>query len=209
MKTKVAFPFLAVCLAACFAALLFCAGCASAGGDSDAGTVVSTTHQVVTTSGTATVIVTFNRPEKFTDLKSSSMGSGRDRAGLMDDIRDYVVGLMPRYLSGGRTFSVTFNDIDMAGEYEPWLGVAMQDVRIIKGIYPPRIALDFSLKDAGGAVIASGSRTLTDMNFMSTVAPATVFRDDRLRYEKTLLNDWLRGEFTTLRRSGETNNNKN
>jgi len=200
MKTKIAFPCFA-CLGACFAALLFCAGCASAG-DSDAGTVVSTTQQVVTTSGTATVVVTFNRPEKFTDLKSSSLGSDRDRAGLMDDIRDYVVAQVPQFLNGGQTFSVTFNDIDMAGEYEPWHGAAMQDVRIIKGIYPPRIILDFSLEDAGGAVIASGSRALTDLNFMSSVFPATVFRDDRLGREKTLLNDWLGREFGAIRRGG-------
>ena len=181
-------------------ALLFCAGCVSTG-DSASGTVVSTTHQVVTTTGTATVVVTFNHPEKFTDLKSSSMGSDSDRVGLMDDIREYVVEQAPQFLGGGQVFSVAFNDIDMAGEYEPWRGAALQDVRIIKEIYQPRIALDFSLKDAGGAVIASGSRSLVDTNFMSNV-PVTVFRDDRLRYEKTLLNTWLGREFAAVKRGG-------
>jgi len=196
MKTKITAP----CLAVCLVTLLCCVGCASGGDSSLAATVVSTNHPVITATGTATVVVTFNHPEKFTDLKFSSMGSDKDRAGLMDDIRDYVVAQAPRYLGGGQVFSVTFNDIDMAGEYEPWRGAALQDVRIITEIYPPRIALDFSLKDAAGAVIASGTRALVDMNFMNNIPSATVFRDDRLRHEKTLLDNWLGGEFAAIRR---------
>jgi len=191
MKTKITF----FCLVAGLVALLFGAGCAS--NAPTAPTVVSTTHQVTTRTGAATVIVTFNHPENFADVKSSMTGFDKERDSLLDEIRDYVVDQAPRFLSGGQTFSITFNDIDMAGDFEPWHGPSMQDVRIVKDIYPPRIALDFSLKNAAGAEIASGERRLTDLAFMNTI-PVTVFRDDRLRYEKTLLFNWFSGELARL-----------
>jgi len=203
MKTKVIAPRLAPnpanLVVAGILALLFCAGCASTSQNNSpaTGTVVTTTHPVTTKTGAATVIVTFNRPENFTDVKSSMMASDKDRDNLLDDIRDYVVDQAPRFLSGGQTLTITFNDIDMAGDFEPWRGPSAQDVRIIKAIYPPRIALDFSLKNAAGAVVASGTRNLTDLAFMNTL-PVTVFRDDRLRYEKTLLYNWISGEFARL-----------
>jgi hypothetical protein len=78
----------------------------------------------------------------------------------------------------------------------------MQDVRIIKAIYPPRIDLEFSLKNADGTVVVSGPRRLTDLFFMNTFPPPSVFRDDRLRYEKTLLDSWLATEFGAIRRGG-------
>jgi len=97
--------------------------------------------------------------------------------------------------------SITFNDIDMAGDFEPWRGPALQDVRIVKDIYPPRIALDFSLKNAAGAEIAGGARRLTDMNFMNVI-PVTVFMNDHLRHEKMLLFNWLSGEVARLSSGG-------
>jgi len=160
-------------------------------------TVVSTTHEVSTKAGAATVVVTFNHPENFTDVRTSMTGADSDRDSLLDDIRDYMVEQAPRFMGAGQVFSVTFNDIDMAGDFEPWRGPSMGDVRIVKEIYPPRITLDFSLKNAAGAEIASGARVLTDLNFMNTL-PVTAFRDDRLRHEKTLLYNWLSGEFARL-----------
>ena len=181
------------------AALLFCAGCVSHAPTTPVS--ATTTHQVTTKTGAATVLVTFSHPENFTDVKSSMTGTDNDRDSLLEEMRDYVVAQAPRFLGGGQVFSITFNDIDMAGDFEPWRGPSMQDVRIIKEIYPPRIALDFSLKNAAGAEIASGSRNLTDLTFMSTL-PATVFRDDRLRHEKTLLFNWLSGELARLASGG-------
>ena len=180
MKTKI--------VVSCFVALvalLLGAGCAHAPENTGA--------------GAAAVAVTFNQPENFTDVKSSSIGSDKERDSLLDELRDYVVEQAPRFLKDGQALSIVFNDIDMAGDFEPWRGPALDDVRIVKDIYPPRIALVFSLKDAGGAEIAGGARNLTDLAFMSTI-PVTVFRDDRLRHEKTLLYNWFSGELARLAR---------
>jgi hypothetical protein len=177
-------------------ALLLGAGCASVPYEKlpASGETVSSTHQVTTKTGAATVTVTFTHPEKFTDLKTSLSDTDKDRSSLLEVLRDYVVEQAAPYLGAGQTFAVTFTDIKMAGDFEPTHSAALQDVRIIKSIYPPRIALDFSLKNADGAIAADGARNLTDMNFMSTI-PVPTLNDNRLRHEKTLLHNWLAREF--------------
>ena len=66
----------------------------------------------------------------------------------------------------------------------------MDHVRVIKDHYPPRIDLDFVLRDASGAVVAEGARELRDMGFMQRAGAA--MNSDALRYEKQLIDDWLR-----------------
>ena len=99
----------------------------------------------------------------------------------------------------GHTLSVTFTDIDMAGDFEPWRGVRFDDVRIVKDIYPPRIVLSFRLTDADGNVVKQGKRDLRDIAFMMKITMG--FRDDSVRHEKALLDDWLRSEFPRVRKS--------
>jgi hypothetical protein len=145
------------------------------------------------------VVVTFDHPEKFTDLKTSMTGTDRDRMGLMEDLRDFLADEARRYLTAGQTLKVTFTDVYMAGDFEPWRGASTQNVRILRDIYPPRISLDFALVNADGSVASSGSRRLTDLMYLSTLSVG-VFRDDRLRYEKGLLGNWLASEFGARRR---------
>ena len=65
----------------------------------------------------------------------------------------------------------------------------MDDVRIVKDIYPPRIDLQFRVRDAKGNVIKEGERKLRDLSFMMNLR---LNNHDPLRYEKTLIDDWMR-----------------
>ena len=38
----------------------------------------------------------------------------------------------------GDKLTITFTDIDLAGDFEPWRGPQWDEVRIVKAIYPPR-----------------------------------------------------------------------
>ena len=87
--------------------------------------------------------------------------------------------------------------LKLAGE--PWRGPRFDDVRIVKDIYPPRISLSFRLTDAEGNVVKEGKRELRDLAFMMKINMS--FRDDSVRYEKALLDDWLRAEFPRVRKS--------
>jgi hypothetical protein len=142
--------------------------------------------------------VLFFEPQKFTDVRDSYMGD-HERTTYLESIRDHLLEQAKYYVPEGHHLSVTFNDIDMAGDFEPWRGPRWDDVRIVKDIYPPRIKLSFRLTDANGNVVKEGQRDLRDLAFMMKINMS--FRDDPVRHEKALLDDWLRSEFPRVRKS--------
>ncbi len=142
--------------------------------------------------------VVFFEPQKFTDVRDSYMGEA-DRTTYLEQLRDHLLEQAKYYVPEGHTLNVTFTDIDMAGDFEPWLGPRWNDVRIVKDIYPPRINLAFRLTDAAGQVVKEGKRELRDLAFMMKITMA--FRDDSVRHEKALLDDWLRSEFPRVRKN--------
>ena len=142
--------------------------------------------------------VLFFEPQKFTDVKDSYMGE-YDRTTYLDQIRDHFLEKAKYYVPEGHKLSVTFTDIDMAGDFEPWRGPRWDDIRVVKDIYPPRMVFSFRLTDAEGNVVKEGRRDLRDMGFMMKITMG--FSDDSVRHEKALLDDWLRSEFPRVRKS--------
>ena len=140
----------------------------------------------------ANIEVTFVAPEKFTDAKRDYMDSEKGRAGLLDELKEHLVSQGARLVAPNQRLEIKVTDVDLAGDFEPWRGANMQDVRIVKDLYPPRINLEFRLLDADGKVVTEGKRELRDMNFLMTAAFPT---SDSLRYDKELLSSWLRREF--------------
>ena len=145
------------------------------------------------TAGASRIEVAYDHPENFTDLKDSEYGNDKVRVAYMRELTERLQSRASHYLADGQKLSVTITDIDMAGEFEPWRGPRFTDVRIVKDIYPPRISLSFKLTDANGVVIKEDKRELSNISFQMT--PTLGFRDDPLRYEKELLDDWMRQEF--------------
>lgn len=148
--------------------------------------------------GPSQVEVEFFEREKFTDVKDSDLATDRGRDDTLDTLKEYLMKRGVRGLQPGQKLSIKITDVDLAGDYEPWRGVQWSDIRIIKDIYPPRINLEFRLTSADGAVIKEGKRDLRDMAFMMRISTAS-FRDDPLRHEKDLLDDWLSSEFRPVK----------
>jgi hypothetical protein len=57
--------------------------------------------------------------------------------------------------------------------------------------------LTFQLRDGEGQVVKEGRRELRDLAFLMKITMA--FRDDSVRHEKGLIDDWLRAEFPRVR----------
>lgn len=137
----------------------------------------------------ANVSVTFVQPEKFTDAAySRSFPSERDRAEVERDIERHLQRLAERRLPAGDALAIEVLDIDLAGHFEPLRFRHGADVRVVRDITSPRIKLRYKLT-RGDQVLASGEDHLSDMNFMQ--AGNRYSSDDRLRYEKALLDDWF------------------
>jgi Protein of unknown function (DUF3016) len=97
-----------------------------------------------------------------------------------------------RVLPPGQQLVVTVNDIKLAGDYEPWRGPNLQDVRFMKDLYPPRMDLHYKLVAADGSTIREGDSKLRDMAYLQHSVP---FENDPLRFDKRMLDDWLTKEF--------------
>jgi hypothetical protein len=137
------------------------------------------------------VQVNFSHPDKFTDIRDSYAATDKGEAANLDSIRSYLQDKAAGYLPDGDKLEITFTDIDLAGDFEPWRRPGMDDVRIVKDIYPPRMDLSYKITDASGKVVKQGKRQLRDLAFMSKLS---IRRDDPLRYEKDMLDDWLRDD---------------
>jgi hypothetical protein len=137
--------------------------------------------------------VVFHEPEKFTDLGDTYMASESSRESDLAEIRRYLSDQSRYYVPEGHRLEITFTDIDRAGDFEPWRGARLGDVRIVKEIYMPRMTLTFRMVDATGKVVKEGRRELRDPNFMQKLS--LVGRSEPLYHDKTLLDDWLRTEF--------------
>ncbi len=143
--------------------------------------------------------VAFFEPEKFTDVRDSYMDTDANRTGYLDQLREHIVNRASSFVPPGYHLAVTFTDIDMAGDFEPWRGVRWDDIRVIKDIYPPRMALSFRLVDSEGNVVKEGRRELRDMAFLMKITMG--FQNDPLRHEKALIDDWMRAEFPPARKN--------
>ena len=134
------------------------------------------------------------KPDDFSEAKQyPGTGLGRQSPDeWLNDLAKHVRYRAERVLPQGDDLHVTFTNVQRAGTYEPWRGPQWNDVRIIKDIYPPRIDLTFTLTDASGAVVKEGKRELRDPAFLQR---GILNETDPLRFEKRMLDDWLRSEF--------------
>ena len=100
----------------------------------------------------------------------------------------------------GDTLQLTILDVQRAGQYEPWRDIRMQDTRVVRDIYPPRMTLRFRQLDASGKVVAEGERKLVDPAFLINVPSGS--DSDPLPFEKGMVDSWVRPEFPATRASG-------
>lgn len=142
--------------------------------------------------------VVYVDPDKFTDVRDSYTATDSGRDDLLEQLRDHILDRAKHRLPDGYKLFMSFTDIDLAGDFEPWRGPRWDDIRIVKDIYPPRLTFSFRLTDPSGRVVKEGNRDLKDMAFMMKITMA--FQDDPLRHEKQMIDDWFSDEFRELKK---------
>jgi hypothetical protein len=142
----------------------------------------------------ARIHVVFVQPEKFTDARRADFKPNSEA--ILDAIAKFMQETGEETLPRKMNLDIRVTDVDLAGDFEPWHGPQFDHVRVTNQLYPPRIALEFRVIDAGGQVIQSGKRNLTDLNYQLRNSYPV---DDYLRYEKDLLRNWFREEFGKLK----------
>lgn len=137
------------------------------------------------------VSVEFLQPESFTDVRDRQFASAPDKNPNLHQLRRYLEKRALRYLSDGQRLKITFTDIDLAGDHRAQTNPALNDVRLVTSLYPPRLKFNFELQDDSGAVLKSGEVKLLDLGFDTFSAG---IGSEPLRYEQRMLDKWLRQE---------------
>jgi hypothetical protein len=139
------------------------------------------------------VQVTWAPEPQLSEVKDNPMHRGWLRPKDWEKIlADHIAYRADRILPSGEQLQVTIDDIKLAGAFEPWRSPDAQDIRFLKDIYPPRMDLHYKLIDADGRVIREGSGRLRDLAYLQHTTPTST---DQLRYDKRMIDDWMRREF--------------
>jgi hypothetical protein len=138
-----------------------------------------------------TVSVRYDHPENFTETREvKAFAPSRADPGYLDTLKGYLEKQGAKALQPGQQLYIVVTDVDRAGSYLPSVA-ALNPVRVVKDVYPPRMTLHFRLLDAQGKVVREGERKLSDLGFMYD-NPGGFSSTDPLRYEKHMIDRWLK-----------------
>ena len=137
------------------------------------------------------VQVHWGDPAKFTEITHSGNRWEASRGNWVFELARHLADQATPRLAEGQRLQVEIQDIDLAGDYEPWRGPQMSDTRYVRDIYPPKITFNYRLLDAQGQVLDSQQQTLRDLGFLHGSANLARYRNDSLIHEKRLIDRWV------------------
>lgn len=140
----------------------------------------------------ATAEVTWTDHEKYQDIKSSNGGRKHFRERIFVDLEKHFAKLAAN-LPEGQVLKINVTDVDLAGDTHSG---GVNQLRIVKDIYAPRMNFSYSLVDADGRIVTSDDIVLKDMNFM--MGSNLKYRNKSLGYEKKMLDDWFDDTFKSF-----------
>jgi hypothetical protein len=143
----------------------------------------------------AAVEVFFVHPERYSDAILDQGYGAKAREPVLRNIREHLEGLGARHLKPGQTLRIDVLDIDLAGRFEWWRPYAY-NVRILRGVTWPRIAVRYTLQEEDRTLLVA-EESISDLNYQTRMAVS--LPNDRLKYEKAMLDDWFRTRFVKFR----------
>jgi len=135
-------------------------------------------------SGADKVTVNFPNWEKYDDIQDEFLPSDQGEQNILKEMRRSMDDLAGREIPAGQHLTLTFTNIDLAGEFLP----NHREMRTIKTIYPPRLVFAYSLTNSAGQVLKSGKEDITDDLYLQRFP---IDPDDPRHYEKAIMKDWM------------------
>lgn len=137
----------------------------------------------------ATSEVTWIGYEKYRDILPSSGGREYFRERTFKNLEKHFAKLAER-LPEGQVLNIKVTDVDLAGDTRSG---GINQLRIIKDIYFPRINFSYELVNTDSSIVTSGEIVLKDMSFL--MGSNLKYRNKSLAYEKIMLDDWFTETF--------------
>lgn len=141
----------------------------------------------------ATSEVTWVDYEKYRDIKSGNLNRMHFRETTFYNFEKHFSKLAEN-LPAGQVLKIKVTDVDLAGDTH--IG-GINQIRIIKNIYFPRMNFSYELVNADGSIVVKSDEViLKDMSFM--MSSNLKYRNNSLSYEKKMLDDWFTETFQEL-----------
>ncbi len=137
------------------------------------------------------VSVEWTDPAEFSELRFSQNRWEAQQGDWVTQLARYLQERAAARLPEGQRMDVTITDIKRAGSFEPWHGANANNIRVMRDVYPPRMTLQVRITDAEGQVVSEGEQRLVDTAFLMNSRPMDT---DPLRFEKDMIDTWLRRE---------------
>lgn len=137
------------------------------------------------------VALTFEDPEVFTDFEYAQTRKTIATEFFNKNVQGRLEAAVEKAFPEGTVLELHFQDIDLAGGFEPWQPIPLDDVRIYKSRYPPSAEFSYRLMDGDGKVLAEGDKKLRDLGYehrYSRLRGAT----DPFYYEWRMLERWIK-----------------
>ena len=137
---------------------------------------------VSATDGLATV--TLINPHDFTDIDTGNFGIQSDfEQSVAETLAE---ALADHFKATDVTIDITFTNIDLAGETR----YNMQEIRVLKDLYIPRMSFEYVIKDVAGNVMLADTVDIKDMGYLSK----TLFgreANDLIGYDTRMLIEYF------------------
>jgi hypothetical protein len=140
----------------------------------------------------ATSEVTWDNYEKYRDIHPSNESRKHFRERTFKNFEKHFSKLAAK-LPEGQVLKIKVSDVDLAGDTHSG---GINQVRIIKDIFIPRINFSFELLNTDKRIVKSGDIVLKDMGFMMNTH--LKYRNQALGYEKAMLDKWFADTFKSL-----------
>lgn len=139
---------------------------------------------------TSRIQIDFHDPGKYTDIRDQLQPTAKGEESILRQLADAMESDAKYEVPRGDRLELTFNNIKLAGDFEPWHGPLWDQIRVVRDIYIPFFDFTYRLTDSSGRVVKQGTEHLSDMNFQWL---PVINDDDPLRYEKAILDNWMQG----------------
>ena len=146
----------------------------------------------------ATTEITWEKPEKYTDLRPANESRVKFRERTFKALDEYFAKLAEK-LPEKDKLAITVTNLDLAGQVWPssfvFGNATGTDVRIVKRVDIPRIKFSYTLTNEAGKVVKSADVDLKDMGFLDN--PRTFTQNTHLGYEKAMIKEWFNEEMAS------------
>lgn len=139
----------------------------------------------------AEVVLTFGDSEDFTDFEYAHIRRTVDTEFFSENIVSRLNSAVENVFPEGAVLTLDFQDIDLAGGFEPWQRIPRDDVRMYKYRYPPSAEFSYRLVDNSGDLIAEGDAKLKDLGYLDRYSRRKGVADP-FYYEWRMLERWIK-----------------